>query len=212
MRARLVAAAAGTLVVAYVTLAYSFGSFPVIAGTNAVEPLYGVFTVPAHSRLCQSLPDVPPDATYLRMAVDSQPRGRGVIKAVVRAPNGLFARGTARDLQHGLFAFGLSQRTIEARRGSLCIANVGPVTVRLSGELKRIRGREKTRPVGIASVAFLASHSTTLFARARAIARHFGEAQVGTVGTWALLAAALFMVAAWGTAMWWVVTKPGEDG
>jgi hypothetical protein len=210
MRSRLAAAAVGAILIAAAISAFSLSSHPVIAGTNAVEPVQPTAWESDRSQQCRTLSRVPPGADRVRILVTLITGGaRDLQVSIVDAAGSIRASGV-HGVKLGENVVKLSPRTRAAHPASLCLSNPGPGQIVVAGEDKRIGGGKDSEKKGVASVIFLRPGSSSWIARTGTIADRYANAQTGATGRWSLWVAALVAAAAALLALWSVVTLPGR--
>jgi hypothetical protein len=214
MRARLAAAAAGSLLIAVVIGAFALSSHPVVAGTTKVEPARPSGFLSAGAEQCQALSRLPAGADRMRIVVSSVTDGARRLHAEISAGRGLLAAGDLKPARTGERLIKLRPRTRAAHRAMLCFSNPGPGQINLGGDVKRFPGSPKGKKVEkglINSAIFLRPGSASWLAQAGTIAERYANSQTGITGGWSLWAAALFAAAGALLGIWSVVVLPGRQ-
>jgi hypothetical protein len=213
MRARLVAAAAGAILIAAAIFAFSVSSHPVIAGTNDVEPITPTVSIPGGGQSCQRISRIPRGADRLKLLVTFLEGGANHLRVKISDPRGLASAGDLKPVSPGERLIQLRPRTRAAHRGTLCLINPGQGRIWIGGDLKRAPAQPKG-PQGqkqnVASVIFLRPGSSSWVAQTGTIADRYGNAQTGPLGGWSLWLAALLAIAAATIAIWSVVILPAR--
>ena len=213
MRARLAAAAAGSLLIAVVIAAFALSSHPVVAGTTRVEPARPSGFLSAGAKQCQVLSRLPAGADRMRIVVSSVTGGARRLHVGISDRRGLLAAGDLKPARTGERLIKLRPRTRAAHQASLCFSNPGPGQITFGGDVKRFPGTPKGKKVEkglIASAIFLRPGSASWLAEAGTIAERYANSQTGITGGWSLWAAALFAVAAAVLGLWSVVLPRGR--
>jgi hypothetical protein len=213
MRARLAAAAAGSLLVAVVIAAFALSSHPVVAGTSKVEPARPSGFLSAGAQQCQVLSRLPAGADRMKIVVSSVTGGARRLHLGIADRRGLLAVGDLKPVRTGERLITLRPRTRAAHRARLCFSNPGPGQINLGGDVKRFPGTPKGKKVEkglIASAIFLRPGSASRLSQAGTIADRYANSRTGITGGWSLWAAALFAAAAAVLGLWSVVLPPGK--
>ena len=213
MRARLVGAAAGAILIAAAIFAISVSSHPVVAGTNDVEPISPTVSIPGGGQSCQRVSHVPWGADRLKLLVTFLEDGANHLRVKIADPRGLASAGDLKPLSPGERLVDLRPRTRAAQRATLCLINPGQGRIWIGGDLKRAPGQPRG-PHGqrqnVASAIFLRPGSSSWAAQTGTIADRFGNAQTGPLGGWTLWLAALLAIAAAALGIWSVVVLPAR--
>jgi hypothetical protein len=199
MRARLAAAAAGTLLIAVVIAAIALSSHPVVAGTTRVEPARPSGFLSAGTRQCQVLSRLPADADRMKIVVSSVTGGAHRLDVEISDQRGLLAAGDLEPARTGERLIKLHPRTRAAHRARLCFSNPGPGQITFGGDVKRFPGTPKGKKVEkglIASAIFLRPGSASWLAQAGTIAERYANSQTGITGAWSFWAAVVFAIGA----------------
>jgi hypothetical protein len=213
MRARLAAAAAGSLLIAVVIAAFALSSHPVVAGTSRVEPARPSGFLSAGAQQCQVLSRLPAGADRMKIVVSSVTGGARRLHVEIADRRGLLAVGDLKPVRTGERLVTLRPRTRAAHRARVCFSNPGPGQINLGGDVKRFPGTPKGKKVEkglIASAIFLRPGSASWLAEAGTIAQRYANSRTGITGGWSLWAAALFAVAAAVLGLWSVVLPRGR--
>ncbi len=212
MRARLAAAAAGSLLIAAVIVGFSLRSHPVIAGTSGVEPVRPtLFLGGGTPEKCQALSRVPRGADRMRLLVTFLEGGARHLHVEISDPRGAVAAGALAPARTGERLIKLRPMTRAAHAATLCFSNSGPGTIVVGGDAKRVGGNANGRSAdkqGIAGVAFLRPGSSTWFAQTGTIADRYANSQTGITGGWSLWLAVVLAVVAALIGLWSVVGWP----
>jgi hypothetical protein len=216
MRSRLAAAAAGAILIAAAIAAFSLSSHPVIAGTNAVEPVQPTAWESDTSPRCHTLSRVPPGAGRLRILITLATGGaRDLHVEIVDAARRPISAGDLHGVQLGENVIKLSPKTRAAHAANLCLSNPGTGQIVVAGEDKRVGGAPKgkesaTAKEGVPSAIFLKPGSSSWAGQTGTIADRYANAQAGATGGWSLWVAALFAAGAAVLALWSMVALPGR--
>jgi hypothetical protein len=214
MRVRLAAAAAGTVLIAAVIVAFALSSHPVAAGDSSVEPIRPSVFLGAGTQRCQALSRVPRGADRIRVLITYVTGGARHLHIEISDPRGEVTAGDLKPAAPGERLIELHPRTRAAHRASLCFSNPGHGQIIVGGDLKRLRGAAKgpeAKKQGVASVVFLRPGSSSWFAETGTIADRYANSQSGITGGWSLWLAVLFAVGAALIGLWSVVTSPGRS-
>ena len=213
MRARLAAAAAGSLLIAVVIAAFALSSHPVVAGTTRVEPARPSGFLSGGAKQCQVLSRLPAGADRIKIVVSSVTGGARRLHVEIADRRSLLAVGDLKPVRTGERLITLHPRTRPAHRARLCFSNPGLGQINLGGDVKRFPGTPKGKKVEkglIASAIFLRPGSASWLAEAGTIAERYANSRTGITGGWSLWAAALFAVAAAVLGLWSVVLPRGR--
>lgn len=199
MPARLVAGAAGVVVIGAAVLAFLLPAHEVVAGTNRVELAHGSLIVPGKKHKCQRLPTVPRGADRLRLGIAGTYGGTvPALGLQIEQRGKVLGAGAVRPVREGTVEVPLLQPTLPATgRALICFNNPGEGFVSLKGELRKVAnpgGRFVRRPV--AGFVFLAPSDTSWLDRMGEVARRYGYSQAGALGPWTLSMVLLFGLAA----------------
>jgi hypothetical protein len=211
MRRRLVAGAAGVILIAAAVIAFALNSSPVKAGTNTVEPnVPSVFLGP-DAQHCQRISRVPPSATRVEVIVTRLTEGARRLRVEIVDSGRVVASGT-QLVTPVVNRIRLHPHTSAARRARICFSNPGKGRIAISGGPKRLpgaRGKSGERRL-IASVIFLRHGSATWASQTGPIADRFANAQTGPLGGWSVWVAGLLAICAAALAIWSVMILPGR--
>jgi hypothetical protein len=211
MRHRLVAGAAGVILIAAAVIAFVLSSNPVRAGTNTVEPSVPSVFLGPHAQHCQRISRVPADANRVQVIVTRLTEGARRLRVEIVNSGHVVSSGT-QQVTPVVNRIRLHPHTPAAHRARVCFSNPGKGRIAISGGLKRLPGARgkngERRP--IASVIFLRHGSASWASQAGAIADRFANAQTGPLGGWAIWAAGLLALGAVALAIWSVVFLPGR--
>jgi hypothetical protein len=211
VRRRLVAGAAGVIVIAAAVLASAFSSNPPKAGTNTVEPIIPSVFLGRGAQHCQRVSRIPADANRVQVIVTRLTEGARRLRVeIVR--RGQPASSGTQQVVPVVNRIRLHPHTPAVHRARICFSNPGKGRIAISGGPKRLPGARgkngEKRPV--ASVIFLRHGSASWGSQAGAIADRYANAQTGPLGGWSLWAAALLAIAAAALAVWSLVFRPEE--
>lgn len=211
MRHRLVAGAAGVILIAAAVIAFVLSSNPVRAGTNTVEPSVPSVFLGPHARHCQRISRVPADANRVQVIVTRLTEGARRLRVEIVNSGHVVSSGT-QQVTPVVNRIRLHPHTPAAHRARVCFSNPGKGRIAISGGLKRLPGARgkngERRP--IASVIFLRHGSASWASQTGAIADRFANAQTGPLSGWAIWAAGLLALGAVALAIWSVVFLPGR--
>jgi hypothetical protein len=211
MRHRLVAGAAGVILIAAAVIAFVLSSNPVRAGTNTVEPSVPSVFLGPHAQHCQRISRVPADANRVQVIVTRLTEGARRLRVEIVNSGHVVSSGT-QQVTPVVNRIRLHPHTPAAHRARVCFSNPGKGRIAISGGLKRLPGARgkngERRP--IASVIFLRHGSASWASQTGAIADRFANAQTGPLGGWAIWAAGLLALGAVALAIWSVVFLPGR--
>ena len=199
MRARLAAAAAGSVLIAAVVVGFALTHNPPVAGGTGVEPGLPSVLVNAGAPLCQPLSRVPPGADRLTLVVAYRIGGAQNLRVRISDHRGLVAKGALAPARFGEQVVSLRPRTRAAHRARLCFSVPGQGRIVLGGDLKRQRGSAKgpdAQKHVIAGAVFLRPGSASWLAQTGTISDRYGNSQTGITGGWSLWLAVLCAVAA----------------
>jgi hypothetical protein len=211
MRRRLVAGAAGVVVIAAAILAFAFSSHPPKAGTNTVEPSIPSVFLGRGARHCQPVSRVPADTNRVQVIVTRLIEGARRLRVEVVKRGQTVSSGT-QPVVPVTNRIRLHPHTPAIRRAQICFSNPGKGRVAISGGPKRrpgARGRNGEKR-NVASVIFLRHGSASWASQTGAIADRYANAQTGPLGGWSIWAAALIAIGAAGLAVWFLVFRPEE--
>jgi hypothetical protein len=211
MRRRLVAGAAGVIVIAAAVLAFALSSNPTKAGTNTVEPAVPSVFLGREAQHCQRISRVPADANRVQVIVTRLTEGARRLRVEIDVRGRPVSSGT-QQVVPVVNRIRLHPHTPAAHRARICFSNPGKGRIAISGGPKRLPGARgkngEKRPV--ASVIFLRHGSASWVSHTGVIADRYANAQTGPLGGWSLWAAALIAIAAAALAIWSLVFRPEE--
>lgn len=211
MRRRLVAGAAGVILIAVAVIVFALSSNPVRAGTNTVEPSVPSVFLGRDAQHCQRISRVPANATRVEVIVTRLTEGARRLRVEIIDSGRVVASGT-QLVTPVTNRIRLHPHTPAARRARICFSNPGKGRIAISGGPKRLPGARgkngERRP--IASVIFLRHGSSSRLSQTGAIADRFANAQTGPLGGWSVWAASLLAICAAALAIWSVVFLPGR--
>jgi hypothetical protein len=211
MRRRLVAGAAGVILIAAAVLAFALSSNPTKAGTNTLEPTVPSVFLGRGAQHCQRISRVPADANRVQVIVTRLIEGARRLKVEIIRRGQRVSSGT-QQVVPVVNRIRLHPHTPAAHRARICFSNPGKGRIAISGGPKRLPGARgkngERRPV--ASVIFLRHGSASWASQTGAIADRYANAQTGALGGWSLWAAALLGIAAAALAIWSLVFRPEE--
>ncbi len=211
MRARLAAAAAGSVLIAAVLVGFGLSHNPPVAGGTGVEPGLPSVVVNAGKWQCQHLSRVPRGADRLRLVVAYRTGGARNLRVRITDHRGLVARGVLAPAKFGEQVVSLHPHTRAARRARLCFSASDQGRIVLGGDQKRQRGSAKgpdAEKQVIAGALFLRPGSESWLAQTGTISDRYGNSQTGITGGWSLWLAVLCAVAAVLFGLWAVVWQP----
>jgi hypothetical protein len=209
MRRRLVAGAAGVIIIAAAVLAFALSSNPPKAGTNTVEPYVPSVFLGRGAQHCQRVSRVPAETSRVQVIVTRLTEGARRLRVEVTKGGNVVSSGT-QQVVPVVNRIRLHPHTHAVRRAQVCFSNPGKGRIAISGGPKRLpgpRGRSgEKRPV--ASLIFLRHGSASWVSQTGTIADRYANAQTGPLGGWSLWAAALLAIVAAALAIWCVVLQP----
>ena len=209
MSRRLVALAAGVILIAAAVLAFALSSNPPKAGTNTVEPNVPSVFLGRGAQHCQRVSRVPAETSRVQVIVTRLTEGARRLRVEVTKRGNVVSSGT-QQVVPVVNRIRLHPHTPAVRRAQICFSNPGKGRIAISGGPKRLpgaRGRSgEKRPV--ASLIFLRHGSASWVSQTGTIADRYANAQTGPLGGWSLWAAALLAIAAAALAIWCVVLQP----
>jgi hypothetical protein len=209
MSRRLVALAAGVILIAAAVLAFALSSNPPKAGTNTVEPSVPSVFLGRGAQHCQRVSRVPAETSRVQVIVTRLTEGARRLRVEVTKRGNVVSSGT-QQVVPVVNRIRLHPHTPAVRRAQICFSNPGKGRIAISGGPKRLpgaRGRNgEKRPV--ASLIFLRHGSASWVSQTGTIADRYANAQTGPLGGWSLWAAALLAIAAAALAIWCVVLQP----
>lgn len=211
MRARLAAAAAGTLLIGAVIAGFALSSNPPVAGSSSVEPIRPSVGVSAGTAQCQAISRVPRGADRIRVVVAYTEGGARDLRVAIFDRRGPVTGGVLAPARPGTQLIPLRHRTRAAHRATLCFSVPGQGQIAIGGDTKRIKGSPKgaqARKQQVASAIFLRPGSASGFSQMGTIADRYANSQTGITGGWSLWLAVLFAVAAGLIGLWSVVRLP----
>src|SRR4051812_36698826 len=209
MRRRLVAGAAGVLLIAAAVLAFARSPNPPKAGTNTVDPNVPSVFLGRGAQHCQPVSRVPADATRAQVIVTRLIEGARRLRVEIMAHGRIVSSGT-QQVVPVIDRIRLHPHTTAAHPAQICFSNPGKGRIAISGAPKRLpgpRGKEDDRRL-VASVIFLRHGSASWASQAGTISDRYANAQSGPLGGWSLWAAGLFAIAAAALGIWSVVLLP----
>ena len=209
MRRRLVAGAAGVILIAAAVLAFAVDSNPPKAGTNTVQPVFPSVFLGRKAQHCQRVSRVPANTTRAQVIVTRLTEGARRLRVEITRRGHVVSSGT-QQVVPVVNRIRLHPHPPAIHRAQICFSNPGKGRIAISGAAKRLpgaRGRDGERR-DIAGVIFLRHGSASWASQAGAIADRYANAQTGPLGGWSLWFAALLAIAAGGLAIWSVVLLP----
>jgi hypothetical protein len=211
VRRRLVAGAAGVIVIGAAVLAFAFSSNPPKAGTNTVEPIVPSVFLGRGAQHCQRISRVPAGTNRVQVIVTRLTEGARRLRVQIIRRGQPMSSGTQLVVPV-VNRIRLHPHPPAVHRAQICFSNPGKGRIAISGGPKRLPGARgkngERRPV--ASVIFLRHGSASWASQAGAIADRYANAQTGPLGGWSLWAAALLAIAAAALAIWSLVFRPEE--
>jgi hypothetical protein len=211
MRRRLVAGAAGVILIVAAVIAFALDSNPVKAGTNTVEPSVPSVFLGPDARHCQRISRIPADATRVQVIVTRLIEGARRLRVEIVDSGKVMSSGT-QLVTPVVNRIRVHPHTVAARRAQICFSNPSKGRIAISGGPKRLpgaRGKNGDKRL-IASVIFLRHGSASWVSQTGPIADRYANAQTGPLGGWAIWAAALLALCAAGLAIWSIVFLPGR--
>jgi hypothetical protein len=212
MRLRLVAAAAGAVLIVAAVLAFSLSSRPVVAGHSAVEPVRPAVYLTPQARQCQVVSRLPAGADRVRLQINNVTRDAGVLIVKVSDRGGRVTSGELKPTTLGEVEIPLRRKTREAHPASICFSNSGAGIITLGGDAKRPPAgpRGKTQKPLVASAVLLRPGTSKRLAQSDVIIDRYANSQTGITGAWSLWAGALLALAAVLIGLWAVVALPAR--
>jgi hypothetical protein len=209
VRRRLVAGAAGVILIAAAVLAFVLDSNPPKAGTNTVPSILPSVFLGRQAQHCQRVSRVPGNTNRVEVIVTRLIEGARRLRVEIVRRGAVVASGT-QPVVPVVNRIRLQPHTPALHRAQICFSNPDKGRIAIAGGPKRLpgaRGRNGDRR-DIASVIFLRHGSVTWASQTGTIADRYANAQTGPLGGWSLWIAALLAVAAGGLAIWSVVLLP----
>ena len=209
MRRRLVAGAAGVILIAAAVLAFALSSNPVKAGTNTVEPSVPSVFLGRGVQHCQRISRVPAGATRVEVIVTRLIEGARRLRVEIIDRGRPVSSGT-QQVVPVVNRIRLHPHPPAVHPAQICFSNPGKGRIAISGGPKRppgARGQNDEKRL-VASVFFLRHGSATWASQTGAIADRYANAQTGPLGGWSLWFAALLVLVAAGFGIWSVVALP----
>jgi hypothetical protein len=209
MTGRLVAGAAGVILIAAAVLAFALSSNPPKAGTNTVEPIVPSVFLGREAQHCQRISRVPAGATRVQVIVTRLIEGARRLRVQIMERGNPVSSGT-QQVVPVVNRIRLHPHPPAGHRARICFSNPGKGRIGISGGPKRLpgaRGKNDERRL-VASVIFLRHGSASWASQTGAIADRYANAQTGPLGGWSLWAAALFAIGAAALAIWSIVFLP----
>jgi hypothetical protein len=206
MRRRLVAGAAGVVLIAAAVLAFALDSNPPRAGTNTVEPNVPSVFLGRRAQHCQRVSRIPADTNRVQVIVTRLIEGARRLRVEITKGGNVVSRGTQLVVPV-VNRIRLHPHTPAMHRAQICFSNPSKGRIAIAGGLKRLsgaRGRNGEKR-NVASVFFLRHGSATWVSQTGAIADRYANAQTGPLGGWSLWFGALLAIAAGGLAIWSVI-------
>jgi hypothetical protein len=211
MGRRLVAGAAGVILIAAAVIVFALDSNPVKAGTNTVEPSVPSVFLGGDAQHCQRISRVPPNATRVQVIVTRLIEGARRLRVEIVDSGRVVSSGT-QLVTPVVNRIRLHPHTTASRRARICFSNPGKGRIAISGGPKRLpgaRGKNGEKRL-IGSVVFLRHGSGSWVSQTGAITDRFSNAQTGPLGGWAIWAAGLLAICAAALAIWSIVILPGR--
>src|SRR4051794_69169 len=211
MRRRLVAGAAGVILIAAAVIAFALSSNPVRAGTNTVEPSVPSVFLGRDAQHCQRISRVPPNATRVQVIVTRLVEGARRLRVQIMDSGRVVSSGT-QLVTPVVNRIRLHPHTVASRRARICFSNPDKGRIAISGGPKRLpgeRGKNGDRRL-IASVIFLRHGSASWASQTGAIVDRYANAQTGPLGGLTILAAAPLSLFAPRPSLLSLVVLPGR--
>lgn len=202
MRLRVALAAALLCVIGALALDMS-GSAPRLSGTNHVNPLAFVVTVPPGGRLCQPAVALPPDTGSVKLLIASYGRPLPTISALLTGEDGerLASGELARGRKQGYVTIPLEPVRQRVRAGTLCIRFGGTSKLAFGGVGEpenaasvRVNGHIAEAKV---SLYYLRPGSESWWELLPTLAQRFGFGKAAFFGSWTLPLVAFLLLATW---------------
>lgn len=206
MRRRLVALAAGLILIAAAVLAFASSSNPPKVGTNAVEPSEPSVFLGPRTQHCQRVSRVPAGASRVQVIVTRLIEGARRLRVEIIDRGHPVSSGTQLVVPV-VNRIRVHPHTPAVHRARVCFSNPGKGRIAISGGPKRppgARAGDGERRL-VASLFFLRHGSASWVSQTGAIADRYANAQTGPLGGWSIWAAALLAIAAAALAIWSVV-------
>lgn len=209
MRRRLVAGAAGVILIAAAVLAFALDSNPPKTGTNTVQAIFPSVFLGRGAQHCQRVSRVPGNTNRAEVIVTRLIEGARRLRVEVVRRGSVVSSGTQLVVPV-INRIRLHPHTPAIHHAQICFSNPGKGRIAIAGGPKRLPGRrgESGDKRNIAAVIFLRHGSATWASQTGAIADRYANAQTGPLGGWSLWVAALLAIAAAGLAIWSVVFEP----
>ena len=209
MRRRLVAGAAGVILIAAAVLAFALESNPLKAGTNTVQPILPSVFLGRGAQHCQRVSRVPGNTNRVEVIVTRLIEGARRLRVEVTRKGSVVSSGT-QPVVPVVNRIRLHPHTPAIHHAQICFSNPDKGRIAISGGPKRLPGRrgESGDKRNIAGIIFLRHGSATWASQTGAIADRYANAQTGPLGRWSLWVAALLAIAAAGFGIWSVVFQP----
>lgn len=209
MRRRLVAGAAGLILIAAALLAFALDSNPPAAGTNTVQPILPSVFLGRGAQHCQRVSRIPADTNRVQVIVTRLVEGARRLRVEVVNRGNVVASGT-QPVVPVVNRIRLHPHAPAIHRAQICFSNPGKGRIAISGGPKRLpgaRGKNGERR-NIAGVIFLRHGSVSWASQTGTIADRYANAQTGPLGGWSLWFAIALAIAAGALAIWSVVLLP----
>jgi hypothetical protein len=209
VRRRLVAGAAGVILIAAAVLAFALSSNPVKAGTNTVEPSVPSVFLGRGAQHCQRISRVPAGTTRVEVIVTRLIEGARRLRVEIIDRGRPVSSGT-QQVVPVVNRIRLHPHPPAVHRAQICFSNPGKGRIAISGGPKRLpgaRGKNGEKRL-VASVFFLRHGSATWVSQVGEIADRYANAQTGPLGGLSLWFAALLVVVAASLGIWSVVALP----
>ncbi len=214
MRARLVAAAVGAVLIAAVIIGFALTSHPVKASSNGVET-EGPSVYLEGTPQCQRVARVPRGADRLKLLVTYVTGGARHLHVEITDPRGPVSAGDLKPVSEGEALVTLKPPTRAAHRATLCLSNPGDGRIVISGGQKRVPKSgfgQSAKKRYIASAIFLRPGSASWVSQTGNIADRYANAQTGPLdGGWSVWFAGLLAIAAVAVGLFSVVVLPGRE-
>jgi hypothetical protein len=209
VRRRLVAVAAGVILIAAAILAFALESNPLKAGTNTIQPILPSVFLGRQAQHCQRVSRVPGNTNRVEVIVTRLVEGARRLRVEVTRKGSVVSSGT-QPVVPVVNRIRLHPHTPAIHHAQICFSNPDKGRIAISGGPKRLPGRrgESGDRRNVASVIFLRHGSASWASQTGNIAERYANAQTGPLGGWSFWVAALMAITAAGLALWFLVFEP----
>lgn len=201
MRPRVALAAALLCIVGVFVIEMS-GSARRLSGTNHIDPLDFVVTVPANGRVCQPIAFLPADTGAVKFLIGTYGRPLPDISSEFVAGGEVLAAGALpAGGKQGYVAVPLRYSRQSGTQGTICLRFGGDRQIALGGEPLAASPSSATvngtpSPAGLA-LYYLRKHPESWWQMLPTLAQRFGFGKAALFGNWTLPAAAMLLLATW---------------